>query len=110
MLLALGIGCFLVAQGLAWLQINGQFINEWCKKNTLLLSLLGVPISYFFIWGTGFIFEALDGRTWPGRLLTFAVGIIVFTVFANVFLGESVNLKTAISLILTLIIILIQVL
>ena len=40
---------FVVGQGLVWFQLNGQFINEWFKNNTFILSLLGVPISYIFI-------------------------------------------------------------
>ena len=33
-----------------WFQLNGQFIWKWFDKNPLLLSLVGLPISYFFYY------------------------------------------------------------
>ncbi len=109
MLLVYAIAMFAAAQGMAWLQINGQFVSEWCKNNTLLLSLLGIPISYLFIHATGLTFIALDNKAWPGRLLTFAVGIVVFTLLTWLLLGEHITWKTAVSLFLTLIIIALQI-
>ena len=89
------------AQSIAWFQINGQFVNEWCKNNTLLMSMLGMPISYLMIVGVKYVAEATHGAVWPGRLITFACGIVVFTLFTWLILGEAVSLKTAISLLLT---------
>jgi hypothetical protein len=109
MLLLLAILMFAAAQGIAWLQINGQFVSEWCKNNSFLLSLLGIPISYLFIHATGLTFIALDNKAWPGRLLTFAVGIVVFTLLTWLVLGEQVTWKTALSLFLTCIIIALQI-
>lgn len=108
-LLTLAIAMFALAQSMAWLQINGQFVSDWCKNNSFLLSLLGVPISYLFIHATGLTFVALDNKAWPGRLLTFAVGIVVFTVLTWLLLGEQLTWKTAVSLTLTLIIIALQI-
>jgi len=110
MLLVYAILLFAFAQTLAWIQINGQFVCEWCKNNTLILSLLGIPISYLFITATGLAFEGLGGVAWPGRLLTFAVGIVVFTTLTYALMGEPLTWKTAVSLALTLVIILLQVL
>lgn len=109
MLLVYAIAMFAAAQGMAWLQINGQFVSEWCKNNAFLLSLLGVPISYLFIHATGLTFIALDNKAWPGRLLTFAVGIVVFTLLTWLLLGETITWKTAVSLFLTIIIIALQI-
>lgn len=109
MLLVYAIAMFAAAQGMAWLQINGQFVSEWCKNNSFLLSLLGIPISYLFIHATGLTFVALDNKAWPGRLLTFAVGIVVFTLLTWLLLGEHITWKTMISLFLTLIIIALQI-
>lgn len=110
MLIFYGLLCYVIAQSIAWLQINGQFVSTWCKNHPFLLSITGIPISYFLILATGYIYEALDGKTWPGRLLGFAVGIIIFTLFTNWFLGEAITWKTGVSLLLTIIIILIQIL
>jgi hypothetical protein len=57
---------------------------------------------------TNLSFQALAGQVWPGRLLAFAVGIVVFTVFTNIFLGEGLTTKTIISLFLTLVIMILQ--
>jgi hypothetical protein len=110
MLLFGAILLYFIAQSLAWFQINGQFVSPWCKEHPFILSLIGIPISYLFIVATDWTFQALAGSVWPGRLLTFACGIVVFTMLTYLLLGEGLTVKTIISLILTLIIILLQVL
>ena len=90
---------YFLAQSLAWFQINGQF----------LMSLIGVPISYLFIKATDLTFRALEGTVWPGRILTFACGIVVFTILTYTLLGEAITWKTGVSLLLTCIIILLQI-
>lgn len=109
MLLLAAILVFSLAQAAAWFQINGQFINEWCKKHPMILSLLGIPISYFLILGTQLAFEGLDHKAWPGRLLAFACGMLIFTVLTYYLLGEALTWKTIVSIVLTLIIIVLQV-
>jgi hypothetical protein len=109
MLLIGAILLYTVAQSLAWFQINGQFVSSWCKEHPFILSLIGVPISYLFIVATDWTFQALAGSVWPGRLLTFACGIVVFTLLTHWLLGEGITIKTVISLILTLIIIALQI-
>ena len=109
MLIVLALVAFSLAQSAAWFQINGQFINEWCKKHPLILSLLGVPISYLLILGTQLAFEGLDHKAWPGRLLAFACGMLIFTILTYYLLGEPLTWKTIISIILTLLIIGLQV-
>jgi hypothetical protein len=99
---------FMVGQILIWFQSNGQFISEWFKNNTLIISFFGVPISYLFIHATRMSYEGF-GATWPGRMMGFAVGVLVFTVLAYYFMGENVNLKTGLSLLLSIGIICIQV-
>ena len=43
---------FLLGQTLVWYQINGQFLSKWIEKNPLIMSLLGIPISYVYIVAT----------------------------------------------------------
>ena len=83
-----------------WYQTNGQFISEWFKNNTFILSLFGIPISFGYIYATRFAFEAFDGMLWPGRLLGFALGIISFTILTNYYMGEGITPKVIVSLIL----------
>jgi hypothetical protein len=95
----LSMTLFTIGQILIWYQSNGQFISNWFKNNTLLVSLFGVPISYLFIHATRMSYEGF-GATWPGRMLGFATGVFVFTILAYYYMGENVNLKTGLSLLL----------
>ena len=101
MIIAYALLLLCAAQAIAWFQINGQFVNEWCKNNTLLMSMLGMPISYLMIIGVKHVATATNGAVWPGRLVTFACGIVIFTLFTWLILGEAVSWKTAVSLLLT---------
>ena len=100
---------FFIVQVITWFQLNGQFFSPWFKNNVFILCLMGVPISWLYIEATRMGFIAFDGLIWPGRLLGFAMGILTFAICANIFMGEGLNTKTVISLILATILTLIQV-
>lgn len=104
-----GISFFIIGQIFIWFQTNGQFVWPWFKDNTLLLSIVGgTIISFFFIKGTYFLATHFEGLLWPGRFIGFALGIVVFAICTYTFLGEGINLKTAISLLLATSLIFIQ--
>ena len=108
--LFLGVLFFGIGQIIIWYQTNGQFLNKWAKDHPLMMSLIfGTLISYNFILGTRYIVEHFDGQLWPGRLVGFAIDIISFAIFTSIFMGESINTKTTISLILAIILVCIQV-
>ena len=90
-----------------WFQLNAQVKWDWFKDNYLLLSILGMPISYALLLSTKYGFEGF-GELWPIRLLGFAVGIMSFPVITYLVLGEGVTLKTGLSLGLAVIIMLLQ--
>ena len=94
---------------MTWFQLNGQFIWVWFKDHPLTLCLFGMPISYLYLMATKYSFVAFDELLWPGRFLGFAIGMITFTAFTAIFLGEGINNKTIISLILASILVCIQV-
>ena len=100
---------FFIAHLMTWFQLNGQFIWTWFKDHPLTLCLFGIPVSYFYIFATKYSFEAFNELLWPGRLVGFAIGIASFAILANIFLGESINTKTIVSLILALVLVCIQV-
>jgi hypothetical protein len=106
----IGMLFFLLAQGTTWFQMQGQFIWEFFKKNPLIISLLGIPISYLFIMATKYTVEGSDGLLWPSRFIGFGIGIIVYGILVSVYFNEGINPKTLISLLLSIIIICIQVL
>jgi hypothetical protein len=91
---------FLLAQSLIFFQANGQFFNEWCARNTLALSIVGGSvISYIFILATKMSYLHF-GTVWPGRFLGFSVGILSYSILTWIFMGEGINIKTTICLLL----------
>jgi hypothetical protein len=95
---------------IAYLQIQGQFIWPWAKSNPLILSLLGIPMSLLFIYFAKYNALAFDGQVWPGRIIQFCVGTIVFAVMSTAIMGESISTKTIVCLSLAMLILAIQML
>ena len=90
-----------------WFQLNAQVKWDWFKDNYLLMSMLGMPISYALLLSTKYGYLGF-GNLWSIRLIGFAVGIISFPFITYLVLGEGVTLKTGISLGLAVIIMLLQ--
>ena len=96
-----------VAQIVIWFQLNGQLKWEWFKDNYFLMSLMGVPISYMLLVSTKYGFQGF-GELWPIRLMGFATGMISFPVITYLILGEGITLKTGVSILLAIVIMLLQ--
>lgn len=96
---------FITSQTLIWYQTNGQFINKWAANNTWAIALLGYPISYFLIWATKFSYIGFDNQLWPGRLIGFASGMMVFAALTYFHMGESITPKTIVTLVLAAVIV-----
>jgi hypothetical protein len=93
-----------------WIQTNGQFIWPWFKKNPIILSMIGgTMISYLFIKGTALLAEHFDGQLWPGRFIGQSSGIVVFAIMTFILMNEGINTKTAISLLLAVLLISVQI-
>ena len=97
-----------MSQLVIWFQVNGQFIWPSFTRNELMLSLIGVPISWAIIKATKYGYLAFDGVLWPQRLIAFATGMILFSLFTWLFLDEGINTKTSVCLLLSTVIVLIQ--
>jgi len=105
-----GFILFILGQMVAWVQVYGPLV--WPKlKNNLWISLiiLSPIIGIFYIYATRLVVEAFDGIAWPSRLISFCAGIIVFTLATSIFIKEGINLKTTVSLVLCVAILLIQI-
>ena len=107
--LIIGTLLYLVGQTLVWYQINGQFISEWVKERPWLMSLLGIPISYVYIYETQYSVEAFNGDLWPQRLIGFSMGMISFAFLTWFHLNQEITLKTAVTLALATAIVVIQI-
>ena len=109
--IVLTILSFVIGNILVWYQLNSQLVWDWAKgyKSMWIMSLLGVPISLLFWlctkWGyLGF------GNLWAVRWLAFGSSMLVFPIMTYFYLGEAITLKTLISIILAIIIMLLQLL
>ena len=105
-----GLGFFTIAHLLTWFQLNGQFINSWFRDNSLVVVLMGIPISFTYIYATKYVYEAFGGLVWPGRFIGFSVGMVIFAILTSTIMGEGLTLKTLISLALCACLVLIQIL
>tara|TARA_R110000796_G_scaffold12914_3_gene42227 strand:+ start:1993 stop:2304 length:312 start_codon:yes stop_codon:yes gene_type:complete len=100
----------MLGQTLIWIQTNGQFLWPVFKKNPIIVSIIsGSIISYIVIHATKMVVEHFDGVLWPGRFIGFASGMIIFAFMTWFFMGEGVNVKTGISLLLAVSLIAIQI-
>ena len=106
--LIIGIVMFMLAHIFSFYQLNGQFIWKWFEKNEVLVAAFGFVISFFYIWGTKYSVNGFEGLLWPARFIAFGVGMIIYAIGVSFYFNEGVNLKTAISLILSVILIAIQ--
>jgi hypothetical protein len=88
---------------------NGQFLTDWIKQHPLTMSLLGVPISYVYIYATKDLVEAFDGDLWPQRLIGFSMGMVAFAFLTWIHFQQAITLKTAVTLALATAIVVIQI-
>jgi len=108
--LIIALVIIIAAQLLAYLQTQSQFFWTWAKEHPLLMSITGIPISILLIYFTKYCALAFDGQVWPGRLIGFAIGAIVFALLSSLIMNEPFTPKTIVSLCLAVGILLVQVL
>lgn len=108
--LFIGLGLLFLAQVIVWFATNGQFIWKSFANHPFLLSLFFGTIScYIFILATKYCTLYFNYSVWPVRILSFCMGIASFTVLSWIFLHEAFNMKTAVCLILSTIIMMLQI-
>ena len=107
-LLLLGFVYFIIGQIVIWFQSHLQFISNWSKENPFLVAVPGIAVSYVSILATRNLAEAFDGLVWPSRLIGFSIGIILFSALTWLLLGEKIEMKSAVCVILAFCILLIQ--
>tara|TARA_Y100000361_G_C11085574_1_gene303555 strand:- start:392 stop:736 length:345 start_codon:yes stop_codon:yes gene_type:complete len=100
---------FLACNVLIWFQLNSQLVWDWAKgtKSMWLMSLLGIPISLLFWYCTKIGYEGF-GALWPVRFMGFATSMLTFPILTYFYLGEVITIKTAITIFLSVIIMIIQ--
>jgi len=105
------IGIFLLNNILIWYQLNSQLVWDWAKgtKSMWLMSLLGIPISLMFWYATKIGYEGF-GNLWSVRFMGFATSMLTFPIMTWLYLGEAITLKTIVTLLLAIIIMILQLL
>lgn len=104
-----GIALLALANILNFVQIQGQFKYEWIKPTNFFVACLGIPISYCYIYAIKYLVEDFEGKMWPSRLLSFAVGIVIFTAMTKWWFNENPDFKSVLSLLLAFVIILLRI-
>ena len=102
---------FLLNNILIWYQLNSQLVWDWAKgtKSMWIMSLLGIPISLLFWYATKVGYEGF-GNLWAVRFMGFATSMLTFPVMTWLYLGETITLKTLVTILLAFIIMLLQLL
>ena len=100
---------FIITHILIWYQLNSQLVWEWAKgtKSMLIMSLMGIPISMLFWYCTKIGYEGF-GNLWSVRFMGFATSMMTFPIMTYFYLGEAMSLKTLITLLLAIIIMILQ--
>lgn len=99
----------IIAQIMTFVQLQSQFVWTWAKNHPILISLGGFPISLLLIYFTKYCSNAFNGEVWPGRLIGFAIGAIIFALLSITLLKEPMTTKTMICLGLSALILIIQI-
>lgn len=106
--LFLGILLTFIAQSITFIQLQGSLRYQWLKDHRMLVIATGMLVTWIFMYSVKYLVCAFDGQIWPSRLIGFAIGAIAFTILSIVLFGEPITTKTAVSLILSLTLLLMQ--
>jgi len=110
MKLVIGVTILIFVYIIGWHQLYGQFINDFYKKYQYWLVLLSIPSTLLSIYSVRLISEYFDGKMWPNRILTFSIGIVMFTMLTQIYFNEKLNAKTLVLIGLSGLIVALQVL
>ena len=95
---------------LAWFQSNSQFLWKWWYDHPVTtVFIYSIPTGLAFYYGWRYSVELFDGSLWSARMFAFGVATIIFTIMSYAMKGEGINAKTAVCILLSFLIILIQV-
>lgn len=108
MKIAIAFFLCILAGIVSFIQLQGQIAWKFPKENPYVMMLLGLPISLIYIKTTKLFNEEFQAN-WPGRLIGFGVGIIIFTIMSWLVFKEHPTPKTLVCLGLASIIVALQI-
>ena len=102
---------FFVNNILIWYQLNGQLVWDFWKswKGIGVSLLMAIPITALFWYATKIGYIGF-GNLWAVRFMGFATSMISFPIMTWLYLGETITLKTLITILLAIIIMILQLL
>jgi EamA domain-containing membrane protein RarD len=98
-----------VGQIMSFMQLQGSIKFGWTDKYLWIIVLCGIPNTWVYMQSVNHIIAHFNGSLWESRILGFSIGVLVFAIMGWTLFGESINVKTAVSLVLATIIVLIQI-
>lgn len=107
--LLLGILLGILGQALIFFQIQGSVKYQFLQDHRTWVLLMGVPISWVFMTSAKYLIAWGDGMLWPSRIIGFGIGVLVFSLLSHFLFGETISMKTAFCLFLSVVIILVQI-
>ena len=110
-LIILTILIFFMNNIMIWYQLNGQLVWDFWKtwKGITIALLMGIPITGLFYLATKIGYQGF-GTLWPVRFMGFATSMMTFPIMTWLYLGEAITLKTLITILLAIIIMILQLL
>ena len=102
---------FFVNNIIIWYQLNGQLVWEFWKtwKGIGTSLLLALPITALFWYATKIGYIGF-GNLWAVRFMGFATSMLTFPIMTWLYLGETITLKTLVTILLAIIIMILQLL
>ncbi len=100
---------FFVNNIIIWYQLNSQLVWEWAKTSKAMWfsALLGIPIGLLFWYGTKLGYQGFNSL-WSVRFMGFATSMMTFPIMTYFYLGEAITLKTLITILLCIVIMILQ--
>ena len=109
MKLIFALFCLIFAHILAWLQLNGPIFSEWWKDNIWISALFFSPMIFFFSMSYWSITYEWLQAIWSVKFIAYGVNIVVFSICAYYFLGESLfTIRNVVSIVFATLMILSQ--
>ena len=100
---------FIFTNIIIWYQLNSQLVWDWAKgtKAIWISCLMGIPISLLFWYATKWGYQGF-GSLWAVRFMGFATSMLTFPIMTYLYLGEAITLKTTITILLAIVIMILQ--
>ena len=100
---------FVITNVIVWYQLNGQLVWDFWKswKGIVASLLLAIPVTLGFWLSTKWGYNGL-GSLWAVRFMGFATSMLIFPFMTYFYLKETITIKTIITLILSIIIMILQ--